>query len=156
MSERTESGPLKLPRLRRYTLYGVCMGVWLTGAVWLIYHYFLRTQGRFGLVNNPLEVWWLRLHAAFSFWAIWMFGLLWGIHIVRGWNANWRRWSGGTVVGFAAVLILTGYGLYYITGESWRSWTSLTHWILGLAALAVFFVHWLSKSMPRRTATRGN
>ena len=150
MTDSVETGPLKLPRGRRMTFYATAIGVWITGAAWLIYHYFLRTQGRFGLHANPLEVWWLRTHAAFSFVAIFFFGLLWGVHIVRGWRLNWRRWSGGTMVGVAAVLVLTGYGLYYIEGDDWRSWTSIAHWTIGLAALIVFFVHWLSKSLPRR------
>lgn len=143
-------GPLRLPKWRRWTVYSVSLAVWITGALWLIYRYFMRTEGKFGYKADPLEHWWLIMHAGFSVWAVALFGLLWSIHIVHGWNANWKRWSGGFITGFAFILILTGYSLYYLS-EDWRTWTSYTHWILGLAALAVFFIHWLSKAVPKRS-----
>jgi hypothetical protein len=148
MNGRAE--PLKMQPSRRYTIYAVTIGVWLTGVLWLIYHYFLATQGKFGRVANPLELWWLKLHGAFSFAAIFAIGLLWSSHILRGWNVNWRRWSGGTLAGAAIVLTLTGYGEYYIDGQTWRDWNGVIHWVVGLAALAAFFIHWLSKSLPKR------
>ena len=145
-----ERGPLRLARRRRYTLYFISIGVFLTGVLWLIYHYFMRTQGPFGFQNNPLEAWWLELHGAFSFAALWIFGVLWSVHIVRGWNMRWRRWSGGAVVGAVLLLTITGYMLYYLESREWRDWTSIAHWVIGLAGLALFFIHWLSKSLPHQ------
>ena len=46
MSERVERGPLKLPRARRWTVYGVSFVTWITGVLWLIYHYFMDTEGQ--------------------------------------------------------------------------------------------------------------
>ena len=149
-SAAEERGPLRLPRTRRYTLYFISIGTFVTGVLWLIFHYFMQTEGQFGMQRHPLEVWWLKTHGAFSFGAIWICGVLWSIHILRGWNMRWRRWSGGTLAGLALVLTLTGYGLYYFEARAWREWTSIIHWVLGLLALAAFFVHWLSKSMPHR------
>ena len=63
------------------------------------------------------------------------------------------------MVGCTVFLILTGYGLYYIGSRNWREWTSVAHWVVGLVALALFLIHWLSKSLPRRvqnTAYPGN
>ncbi len=150
MSISDERGPLRLPRTRRYTLYVISIGTFLTGLLWILYHYFMRTEGPFGFKSHPLEVWWLKAHGAFSFAAMWMFGVLWSVHILRGWNARWRRWSGGTVTGIALVLIITGYLLYYLESRDWREWTSVVHWVLGLIALAFFFIHWLSKSPAHR------
>ncbi|MGE4062493.1 MAG: hypothetical protein AB7E79_03910 [Rhodospirillaceae bacterium] len=151
MSERGERGPLKLPRGRRWTVYGVAFATWFTGVLWLIYHYFMTTEGRFGPQTHPLEPWWKAIHAGVSFFAVAVLGLLWAVHILRGWNANWRRWSGGTLAGFFFILTVTGYALYYIymIDEAWRAWTSIIHWALGLASILAFFVHWLSKSRPR-------
>lgn len=145
-----ERGPLRLPRTRRYTVYFISVGVFVTGAVWLIYHYFLRTPGPFGFKNNPLEIWWLKAHGAFSFASIWALGWLWTTHVMRGWNMRWRRWSGGFLAGVVLVLTITGYLLYYIGSRDWREGMALAHWIIGLAALAVFFIHWLSKSLPHQ------
>ena len=151
MSERVERGPLKLPRARRWTVYGVSFATWLTGVLWLIYHYFMTSEGRFGPQTHPLESWWKILHAGFSFFAVGILGLLWGVHILRGWNANWRRWSGGTLAALFFILSVTGYLLYYIytLGEAWREWTSIVHWVLGLVSIVAFFVHWLSKSKAK-------
>jgi hypothetical protein len=151
MSERVERGPLKLPRGRRWTVYGIAFATWITGVLWLIYHYFMTTEGRFGPQTHPLEPWWKTIHAGVSFFAIGILGLLWGVHILRGWNANWRRWSGGTLAAFFFVLTATGFALYYIymIDEAWRAWTSIIHWVLGLVSIGAFFVHWLSKSRPR-------
>ena len=146
----SNTGPLKMERTKRYTVYTAAIGVWITGALWLIFHYFLQTKGKFGMQQHPLEVWWLKLHGAFSFASIFVLGLLWTTHIVRGWNVNWRRKSGGTLAGTAILLTLTGYLLYYIDADTWRQWNTVTHWVIGLAAGVLFFVHWLSKSMPKR------
>ena len=71
-----------LSRTRRRTLYGISVGVWVTGAVWLVYHYFVRSIDQFGFENaHPHQQWWLVAHAAFGCWALWMFGVLWPGHV---------------------------------------------------------------------------
>lgn len=127
---------------RRKTIYGIGIGVWLTGVLWLIFHYFIKSTDEFGFENtSPLEQVWLTVHAAFSFLAIWMFGVLWINHIKVGWLAKMHRPTGGALFGMIVFLILTGFGLYYLGNANIRSWTSLAHWIAGLAALLFFAVH---------------
>jgi hypothetical protein len=139
---------MKLTRRLRAAIYVICAGVWLTGVLWLVFHYFLRTEGPFGFRNNPLEVWCLKAHGAFSFASLWLLGRLWAVHVMRGWNMRWRRWSGGSLVGAVFVLILSAYGLYYVDGKAWRDWTGILHWIIGILALAIFFIHRMSKAAP--------
>jgi hypothetical protein len=131
-------------------LFGISLGVWGTGVIWLFYHYFMQMESEFGIRKHWMEIVSLKIHGAFSFAAMWIFGSLWWIHILRGWNANWRRWSGGAMAACTIILIVTGWGLYYFVERHWREWTSLVHWILGLAGAALFLVHWLSKSPARR------
>jgi hypothetical protein len=140
-----------LSRTRRRTLYGISVGVWVTGAVWLVYHYFIRSVDQFGFENaHPHQQWWLIAHAAFGCWALWMFGVLWPGHVKAGWRMKSRRLSGGTLFGVVAWLTLTGLALYYIGSTQWRSWTSIAHWAVGLAAAAAFLLH-----LPtRKTAAR--
>ncbi len=141
-----ERGSLRLKKSRLYTLYVVSIGLFLTGVLWLIFHYFMRTENDFGFKNHPLEIWWLKLHGIFGYASLWVFGMLWITHIVRGWNMRWRRWSGSTLAVFLLVLALTGLGIYYIDSRAIREWTIIVHWVLGLIALASFLFHWLSKS----------
>jgi hypothetical protein len=131
---------------RRWALYIVGAGVWLTGGLWLLYHYFLVRQGDFGPTANPLEPWWLKLHGAFAFAAIWLFGLLWGAHITKAWPHKRRRWSGGVLAGVFAFLILSGYLLYYLGDDTLRPLVSVLHWGIGLACPVFFLVHRLRRS----------
>ena len=45
------------------------------------------------------------------------------------------------MVGFALFLAIGGVALYYL--QAWHDWTAILHWAVGLAALAVFLIHWL-------------
>jgi hypothetical protein len=127
--------------MRRMMIYVTGIGVWLTGGLWLIYHYFMVKQGEFGPETNPLEPWWLRLHGAFAFAAMWLFGLLWGIHVTKAWPHKKRRWSGGAMVGVLAWLTISGYLLYYVGDDRVRPVISAMHWIVGLVCPAVFVWH---------------
>jgi hypothetical protein len=137
---------LRLTRAYRISIYGIGWGVWLTGVLWVIFHYFLRVKSTFGFRQNPLEEWWLISHGGFAVAATFLFGYLWRPHIVSGWYLHWRRWSGATLAGTTLFLVLSGYALYYIGGPIWLEWTAILHWAIGIAAIALFFIHWLAKS----------
>lgn len=143
MSDRagSTSSPSRLSRLRRVAIYAVGIGVWISGILWLLFHYFVVHEGPFGPTVSPLEPWWLKLHGAFAFGAIWIFGLLWGVHIPVGWAGRRRHLSGGLLVGLLAWLIISGYLLYYVGDEQLRAATSLTHWLIGLVVPIGFLAH---------------
>jgi hypothetical protein len=134
-------GSGRLLRRRRRLIVIVGIGVWLTGLVWLMFHYLLVRDGEFGPQTHPLEPWSLALHAAFGFAAIWVFGLLWSAHIARAWPLVRRRWSGVATTALIAWLMASGYLLYYVGNESLRASLSLMHWSLGVACPLVFVVH---------------
>ena len=138
---------LRLPHTLRLGLYAVSMGLWLSGALWLVYHYGLHQPGEFGLGTHPMEPWWLRLHGACAFAALWLFGFLWGVHIAPGWSRGRLRKSGGWMVGSLIFLTASGYLLYYLTDDQSRAVVSLLHWSAGLALPALFAVH---RVAPRR------
>ena len=130
-----------LPPARRWIVYAVGFGVWATGCGWLVFHFFLRRQGDFGPEPSPAEPWWLKAHGAFGFAALWTFGLLWGVHIVAGWRSKRRRWSGALMFALFALLILSGWLLYYAGDDALRGAVSYAHWIVGLGAPALFLWH---------------
>lgn len=141
MSRRAVKGPIRLGRPRRLGVYAVALGLWGSGIAWLILRYGFRREGPFGPESHPLEPWALKLHGAFAFAALWAMGLLWAAHIVNGWDAKRRRWSGSALLGLLLFLTVTGYLLYYAGGDDLRAAVSLLHWIAGLGALAVFLLH---------------
>ncbi len=133
--------PARLTRARRLLIYSVGAGLWLSGALWLVFHYFVHSAGAFGATRHPLEPWWLALHGGFAFASLWLLGLLWGVHIMAGWTSAQRRWSGGSVLATLGVLVVSGYLLYYAGDDTLRAGTSILHWTLGLALPTVFIVH---------------
>jgi hypothetical protein len=141
MRRLSARGPIKLSRRRRLWVYAITLGLWASGAAWLVLHYFLRAKGEFGPEINPAEPWALKAHGAFAFATLWLLGLLWGVHVLNGWHADRRRWSGGILLGVMLVLGLTGYLLYYAGDDALRSVISLAHWIIGLGAPAIFLLH---------------
>lgn len=134
-------GTARLTRARRLGLYAVGLGIWLSGALWLLFHYFFERPGRFGVTPHPLEPWWLSLHGAFAFATIWTFGWLWAAHLAKGWATGRKRRSGTLLVATLAWLILSGYLLYYVGHEQARALTALLHWSVGLAFPVPFMGH---------------
>ncbi len=131
-----------MPLLRRRLVYLLAFGVWASGGLWLIYHYFMTTPDDFGFeAPHRLEKWWLILHAALAVWSTWMFGNLWINHIKLGWRVKARWISGGCLFLMVAWLIVSGFLLYYVGDPALRGLVSKTHWIPGLTALALFVAH---------------
>jgi hypothetical protein len=146
MSRRHRPTARLTPR-RRSAVHVVGAGLWLSGAAWLLFHFFVRGNGEFGATTHPLEPWALKLHGAFAFATLFVCGLLWGIHIVNGWSTRLRRGTGGALLGVLAWLALSGYLLYYLGDEQLRAATSLLHWTIGLALPLAFLAHRLA---PKR------
>lgn len=142
----------RLNARREALVYAVLGLLWASGVGWLVFHYFLREVGEFGALPHPLEAWWLRLHGAAAFAGLWLLGLLWVVHLVPGWNAR-RRWSGIVLVVLLALLVVSGYLLYYAGGEQAREVIALVHWLLGLALPLPLLWHGL-RGRQARTARR--
>jgi hypothetical protein len=62
-------------------------------------------------------------------------------HVHQAWRARRNRLSGGGMLAGAALLIVSGYGLYYLGGESARQVTSVVHWAAGLVLPVLLVAH---------------
>jgi hypothetical protein len=132
---------LRLSGGHKRWVYRVSYVVFLTGVLWLVFHYFLRQQGEFGETAHPLEVWWLRLHGAGAMGALLIVGSLLPIHVRTGWHQSRNLALGIGLLALTSILILTGYALYYFGGEELRPILSILHWAVGLVAAAVLVWH---------------
>ena len=132
---------VRLSRPRRLWLSGVGAGLWLTGALWLVFHYYMVRMTEFGPSPHPLEHGWLSLHGLFAFATLWMLGLLWGAHIVGGWTSGRRRITGSLLALALLELIATGYLLYYPPVEDSLATIAWLHWTVGLALPLPFLAH---------------
>jgi cation transport ATPase len=134
------SGIRLSPRHERWVL-GISIALLISGVLWLAFHYMLTVPGEFGESRHPLEAWWLRLHgaAAMAFLVAW--GTLLPIHIRRAWQLRRNYRTGVVMFSVVTVLVTTGYGLYYASGENLRLWMSVIHWGIGITAMPALILH---------------
>lgn len=155
----TRHGPAhvhsRLSARHRRWLYFFASLLWLTGLGWLIAHYALRSGDPLSGAH-PAEPWLLRMHGAAVVGFLVVFGALLPGHIWRGWRQGLNRGSGLAAIAVAAILTLSGYGLYYLVSDEWRGWTSRIHWAIGLASAALLVVHVLlgKRLLVRERLTR--
>jgi hypothetical protein len=136
---------LKTAKLARWQVRLLCWSgglLWLSGVAWLLLHDYGQVQGEFGPEANPAEPWMMRLHGAAMIAALLGSGSLLVAHVWRGWTYRSQRVLGLALVIILAVLILTGYLLYYAGDDSLRWWVSAVHWIIGIVVLPLFLVHY--------------
>ena len=126
---------------QRRSLYVLFAALLLSGGLWLIAHYFLRTSSEFGASIHPWEHPVMQAHGAFALLICIISGSLIHWHIKRAHQAQRNRASGWTMVGFMLTLLITGYGLYYWASEETHQWWSMLHWIPGLALPVLLLLH---------------
>jgi hypothetical protein len=142
--------PIRLPAKTKTWVNAVGLGVWATGTGWIVVHFLVTPTDSLGLPNRVQETWWLKLHGALAFLALWTGGMLWSAHVRKAWGTRRHRWTGGTLFGAFLLLILTGYLLYYVGDDQARELISRSHWILGLVWPAAYLVHRLVKDRKDR------
>jgi hypothetical protein len=129
------------PRLR-VAFYALFALLFISGVAWFILHTWLRRPSEFGSgTPNAAEPWLLKVHGAAAMVSLILLGVLYPVHIWRGWQARRNRRSGATLVGICLLLIITGYLLYYVGGETARAVTSLLHLLIGLAFPLIIAFH---------------
>ena len=119
----------------------------LSGALWLLFHYFVRMPGQFGDSPHSLEPWWLGIHGLSAAAFLIGFGSVLPGHVRRAWVGRRNRISGAFFFTLLALLIATGYGLYYLGEDSVRELVSAVHWMVGLGMPALMGCHiWLGRA----------
>jgi len=113
----------------------------LSGALWLLFHYFVRIPGEFGDKPHAIEPWLLVIHGLFAAAFLIGFGSVMPGHVRRAWNGRRNRISGTMFFSLLSVLIGSGYALYYTGEESARAIISVLHWVIGLGMPALMGWH---------------
>jgi len=130
----------------------ICFAIlFMSGLLWLGFHYLVTVKTDFGEGPHPLQQWWLKLHGLAAMATLVIVGSLLPGHVRKAWQHHQNRLSGGTMVAWATTLTLTGYALYYFGSEMSRPIISATHWVMGIAALPLLIAHIIS---GRRTRQR--
>jgi hypothetical protein len=91
---------------------------------------------------------WLRacviFHGALNPFLCALFGYFLFDHIRVGWQLRANRITGFLMETCFAALILSGVGLYYSGGESFRGFCVIAHRVLGLALPVCLIAHWIA------------
>ena len=117
--------------------------LWATGCAWLILDQFFSGRGPFGATPHPLEAPLLLLHGVISIVSMYLFGWITARHVLRWWPARTRRWSGGALAAFIAVLVVSGFALFFLTGDEWIRDTAVSHEVFGVAVTLFAIRHWV-------------
>lgn len=132
---------LRLERWHRRCIYASCLLLLLSGAAWLAARYFLRPVGQFGETIHPIEPWAMKVHGGATMLMLFFLGSLMNSHIRRALRAGRNLVSGWMMLVTMMLLTLTGFGLYYLAGESVRPLWSRIHWIIGFGLAVLIIVH---------------
>lgn len=149
-TRRIES--IRLGFWHQTSVYGATALLVVSGAVWLVLHFFMMTQGEFGETHHPLEIWMLKLHGGAAMAGLIIYGSLLPIHIRRAWAIRRNIYLGIGLVAIMLSLTITGYLLYYAGGEETRPVISAVHWIIGMAVPALLAWHVVTGKRRSRTA----
>lgn len=141
---------LRLERWHRRSVYASCLVLLASGAVWLVARHLLRPVGQFGETIHPFEPWAMKVHGAGAMLMLFFLGSLLNSHIRRALRSGRNLASGWAMIGTMALLTLTGFGLYYLAGESDRPQWSLVHWAVGLALPVLVVAHVLIGRASRK------
>jgi len=127
----------RISRQRRRALYGAFGLLLLTGVLWLA----LRWSEMDPEVQAPWLAWSMKCHGAAALAATFLLGTIWSAHIRHAWTRRRNRAAGGLFGASVALLLLTGYGLYYFNGETLRGLAEWVHWGAGLGTGWLFWLH---------------
>lgn len=128
------------PRHKRW-FYSVTITLFLSGAAWVLFGWLAEQDEAHAELIRSLKQWMLKLHGAAAMAFLVALGILIPAHIKRAWRVRRNRTNGVFFVTVMALLVATGYGLYYFGDERWRSAASWIHLILGFAAPALLAWH---------------
>jgi hypothetical protein len=135
--------------LRRGLILGFG-ALWLSGCAWLIAHFFFARVTDFGVVPGPLEALLLRVHGWLAVLSVFLLGYVTAQHITDRWSQLVKRVSGLSMVSVAALLLLSGYALYYTT-DRLHDFAAVVHEVIGAGAVLFAVTHW-RRYRPRSVA----
>jgi hypothetical protein len=129
------------PGLRASVLC-LCALLWVSGIAWLVLHLAFEPRNEFGPLPHPWEAPLMRGHGLLAVGGVFLLGWLGAGHVLPRWRGSRNRVSGWTLLGCAALLVISGYALYYSVGPLHTGSAWLHEW-LGAAAIMVALAHWL-------------
>ncbi len=108
----------------------------------LIGTFLLNAGSGIGLWLQPSHVW-----RVFHGWTIPPFlitlGVIWRVHIIRGWRLKKNIFSGSLLLAVFLGLTITGWAIYYSGSDLWQQRSAALHTWLGIGVSFLFLLHTL-------------
>jgi hypothetical protein len=136
-----------LPAWQRRTVAATAACLLASGLAWLLVHYGAG-DGAGGL-PHPLEAWLVRWHGLSAVAGTFAGGLVAAGHVARGWSLGRSRASGLSLCVLGALLVLSGYALWYLVPEAWHAGAGWAHAATGVLAFGLGVLHARSRALPR-------
>jgi len=130
-----------MPARLRTAVYVVLGVLWLSGCLWLCLDQFFASRGQFGATPHPWQPPILMLHGIVSILTMYLLGWITARHILQWWPRRLRRWSGGVLAAFLALLAVSGFALFFLSDDRWQHIAALTHDALGLGSTVTGIQH---------------
>jgi MFS family permease len=143
---------LRLHVAVRLTLYVFTALAWCTGVTFYSLRRWFQIDGEFGPQTHPWQQTVLSLHGGMVFVMLMLIGAIALNHIPNSWRSRRSRLTGCVMASGALGMAISGWGLYYLSDESWRSVVALVHCWMGLLLPAALCLHVLLGRRSRRRA----
>lgn len=131
----------RLPRWHEWSIYAGFAALLGSGLAWLVFDKWVRVAGEFGPEHHRAQHMVLIAHGVAAYLFLLLAGALIPVHVKFGWTTKKNLVSGLALAAILGLLGLTALGLYYIADEDVRAWSSLVHWVVGIASTAALLVH---------------
>ena len=122
-----------------------------TGLTWLFFENFIEIENEFGVSHHPAQKWFLTVHGLVAAVFVFIFGMVYVLHVQKTLKDPDRRVSGWMNLIFWSLMIISGYSLLYLANDFVREYLSIFHWVLGCSSVIVLGIH-SSKKIYKKVA----
>ena len=124
----------------------------LTGIVFAVMKYAMKSDDPFSVVNHPMQPAMLAIHVVIAPIAVFAFGWAFGNHMWPSANSevDKKRPTGVWSMISVAPMVLSGYLLQVSTADSLRKAMAVAHWVTSAFFVVVFVIHvlWRKPTTP--------
>lgn len=133
-------------------IHAALWSAYATGIAWMVLHYAVNRGDVPESGWRVCETWMLRAHGAAAMAALAVFGSMLPVHIPSAWRLKSSLASGITLLASLSVFAVTGWLLYYASGDLMRAASSGAHMGLGVVSPLALLWHVAQRSSAARLA----
>src|SRR4051794_29922397 len=128
----------------------------ITGVVFAVMKYAMKSDDPFAVVNHPLQPWMLSAHVVIAPLLVFGFGWIFTNHIWPGFASGIarKRKSGLWSMGAIAPMVLSGYLLQVSTADATRHAMAVAHWISSGLFVLAYVIHLITKKAALKNVGR--